>query len=551
MNEKVKSYLGKAKEMLGKVSKKAKKAIAVVLVLLIIAAAAITIVLNNRPYEVLFTELSSGDMSSVLGYLGELGVTDYRVEGDDTILVPRHQESALKAKVLAAGYPSSGFGYSTYYDNVSALSTEAERNAAYLQSLQDRLSAVVRCFDGVQDAVVTINQGEDHSYVLDSGNVVKASAFVMLTMRDGRMLTQEQATAIRNGVARSVRGLEIDSVTISDTMGNQYAATDSLPGQDSSSLKLQLEQEHNNKIRTNIMQVLTPLFGPENVKVGVNCTVDVNYVIENSTDVKLPDWAADGSTGGAGIIGSVIYDKYIIHNEDETVGGIVGAESNSELPVYVDEEGNRVGGEIESSASGQIDYDNPRTETYTERTAGYLTDCTVSVTINSDTAGNIDLDAVREHIARAAGISAVGSTEAEEDAYLASKISVLAGSFYEEQVDIPIGPEETIPAWFIYAVGGALLLLIILIVILVIVARKRKKKLKKLRQLMEEQRTASEMLAMMSMAEEEEPTGADVMQIHSERSMELRKDIRQLAEENPEIAAQMVRLWLRGGEDNG
>ena len=47
------------------------------------------------------------------------------------------------------------------------------------------------------------------------------------------------------------------------------------------------------------------------------------------------------------------------------------------------------------------------------------------------------------------------------------------------------------------------------------------------------------------------PAGADVMSLQTEKSMELRKDIRQFANDNPEIAAQMVRGWLRGGEMNG
>ena len=47
------------------------------------------------------------------------------------------------------------------------------------------------------------------------------------------------------------------------------------------------------------------------------------------------------------------------------------------------------------------------------------------------------------------------------------------------------------------------------------------------------------------------PAGADVMSLQTEKSMELRKDIRQFANDNPEIAAQMVRGWLKGGEMNG
>ena len=45
-------------------------------------------------------------------------------------------------------------------------------------------------------------------------------------------------------------------------------------------------------------------------------------------------------------------------------------------------------------------------------------------------------------------------------------------------------------------------------------------------------------------------TGADIMEINTEKSMELRKTVRQFAQNNPEIAAQMVKAWLKG-DDNG
>ena len=36
--------------------------------------------------------------------------------------------------------------------------------------------------------------------------------------------------------------------------------------------------------------------------------------------------------------------------------------------------------------------------------------------------------------------------------------------------------------------------------------------------------------------------------MQTEKSMELRKDVRQFAQDNPEIAAQMVKNWLREGD---
>ena len=43
----------------------------------------------------------------------------------------------------------------------------------------------------------------------------------------------------------------------------------------------------------------------------------------------------------------------------------------------------------------------------------------------------------------------------------------------------------------------------------------------------------------------------DIMEVNTEKSMELRKMVRQFAQNNPEIAAQMVRAWLKGEESSG
>ena len=398
MGDKAKEILEKAKGLFKKVSK---KVIIAVVAVVIVVAAVIAIVLNNQPYSVLFTGLNSEDLQSVISFLEEQGVSSYKLENNDTILVPSDQEAQLKYQLLMEDYPTSGFGYSTYYDHVSALSTESERNAAYLMLVQDRLGAVVRCFDGVKDAVVTITQGEDRTYILDSENVVGASASVFVTMKDGAKLTDQQASAIRNLVTRSVQGLDMESVTISDNYGNQYSSDGEFDAtNDLSALKLQLEEENNNKIRTEIMQVLTPFFGGENVKVGVNCTVDVNRSTEDSTTYTLPQ----GSTNGEGLIGSKIYDHTIVRGEDETAGGTVGTETNADLPTYVEEEAQPDGTEQEIHTSGQDDYQNNTSVKHEERVAGYISDCMVSVSINTDTAGNVDVAAIRTHVAACSSV---------------------------------------------------------------------------------------------------------------------------------------------------
>lgn len=109
-----------------------------------------------------------------------------------------------------------------------------------------------------------------------------------------------------------------------------------------------------------------------------------------------------------------------------------------------------------------------------------------------------------------------------------------------------------IPLWVWIAAGGGLLLFILLLVIILLSRRRRRKR----REAEEAELQASQvddLLAAVGLSGQagDANNGADVMEIQSEQSMQLRKDIRQFASENPEIAAQMVRNWLRGGDDDG
>lgn len=556
MNEKIKSYLDKGKTALGKVSKKIWIIAAVAIVII---AAALTIFLNNRPYEVLVTGSNNTELTAILSWLDSQGYRDYRLEGD-TILAPASEAANIKARMLMAGYPQSGYHYSTYYDHVSSLSTESERNAAYIHDLQDRMGAVIRELEGVRDAQVFITPGEDRTYVLDSGNVTAATASVQLTMANGQKLTNQQAAAIRALVSRAVQGLQMDSIEIIDNWGNRYGASGVTADDEASALKIRLEEEYENKIRTEIMQALTALYGEENVRTTVNCTVEVSNSTIDRRDVYLPDYAADGSTNGAGIIGKRIYN-YVWDDEGEgNVGGLVGTPSNSDLPTTVEREPDTDGDETRREGGGQIDYDNSTQTTHTMRTAAYLTDCSVTVTVNSATAGNVDINELRNHVAVAANIVPQATETMTAEEYLASKVSVLAQPFYNSTPGGNNGPGggsvlfPGVPNWVIYAAMAGLLLFLVLLVLILIISKKRKKKKQEEEEAAEaEAQQEADMLA--AALEEagispEEPMGADVMNIHTEKSMELRKDIRQFADENPEVAAQLLKNWLKGDDDD-
>ncbi len=553
VREKLNAFWKKTKEGTRKVSIKVYIIAAVVLV---VTAAAIAYFLNSRPYATLVTDISPTEASTVLNLLGEWGMTDYKVENNDTILVPESQVEALKVRLLMENVSMTGHYYSTYFDNISSISTEAERNNAMLIDTAEHLRATIRNMENVREAEVIINPGEDQSYILAQNRKINASASVQVTMKPGTKLTTTQASAIQNLVKNAIAGLEIDNISLMDTIGNSYSGGELGADTDATALKLQLEEETSNRIRTQVVNSLKDMYGEDNFSVAVNCVVEVGNVTEDQTLYWLPEYAENGETGGRGIIGSRLWQWSYVRNGEETVGGPVGTQTNSVLPdtdfpEYVENIPPLDGTEDEASASGQTDYQTNTSQKHIIRTAGYLTDCSIAVTINSDVAGDVDVETIRQHTARAAGI--VGPIDEETgQEYLADKISVLAQPFYRA----PIVPPEPVlifgflEPWILVAAGAGLLLFIIILTTIILLVRRRRK-----RKLAEEEaeNEGSDIDALLAAAglNQAAPAGADVMTMQSERSMELRKDIRQFASDNPEIAAQMIRSWLRGGEENG
>lgn len=553
--DKLKEIWEKVKTAVGKVSKKVWIIAAVTLVLI---AAGITVYLNTRPYSVLITGATPGEVTTVINWLEGRGVTTYRYQGNDTILVPDRQAASLKASLLTELYSTGTSDFSGYFENAGMLSTEKARTNAWYVALRQRFESVISSMEGVQSATVEITEGQDRGYVLDASNVVEASASVKVTMQPGRSMSSKLASAIREYVSHGVQGLTVENVTVMDSYGNVFSAGSMDGSADSSLLKLQMEEEYNNKARTSVMQVLSPFYGEDGVRVAVNTTIELANSTVTSHEPYIPEYVT-GRENGEGIIGSWVWGYQYNASDGTTQGGLVGPSSNSDIVTDVERQPgtDEVDGKVEGN--GQKDYNNPYTDTQTVYTAGRVKDCTVSVSIDSARTqdGYVDMDALRSMVAHAVGITPVVTDTMTAQEYLAGKITIYSGPFYRAP-EVP-GPVawwqsvlEVVPWWAFAAAGGGLLLFIILLAVILSIRSKRRKKQREeeaLEQLQQQQQLAAELLAagMPQM----EAVGADVMSLQTEKSMALRQDIRQFAEENPEVAAQLIRSWLRGGEEGG
>ncbi|MCI9391131.1 MAG: flagellar M-ring protein FliF [Oscillospiraceae bacterium] len=544
---KLKGLWEKVKDFFKNMSTKVRIILGVALAVLVVAIAAFALWAGNRPYEALYHDLNATEASEVLSYLQENGFTDYRLVNGDTIEVRADQRNIMLTRLAQAGYPRSGNLFGTYFEHVGTMSTSSERAQTYLITVMEGLATTIRTFPGVQDATVWINQGEERTYVLEDSKT-KASASVKVTMRDGYTLTSDQADAIRLLIANAVGGMEMENISITDGIGNNFSGDTSASISDAASLKAQQEEYQSNKIRTEVMQALSLIYGPENVRVAVNVQVEVNRRYIDSTRYERPE----GSYENGGLIGRETGLWYITRDGLTPVGGVVGTESNSDLSTYVEDLEGAVGDEDTAGQSTERENKIDEIREQVEVLAPTIADVSIAVTINenANSAANLDEERLINHVAMAAGI---GGEEGEA----ARRVSVLLAPLYTE----PAAPvdslftQEMVP--YLIIAAAALLLIVIFLVILLSVRRKRKRK-----QQEEEQRILEEQLGMGGMGgitpEDVEAVvaaappagGADIMEVNTEKSMELRKTIRQFVQNNPEVAAQMLKVWLKGGEDD-
>ena len=562
IKDKLQDGTKKIKEFYSGDKKKKRIGITSAVLAIVIAASVFSAVkLNKKEYVSLFTDLTTEDLSSVVATLEEQGVTDYKIK-DDSILVNSKDEFNIRASIMTSGYPKSGFGYETYNSQLSLMTSESARQTAELQDLQDRMGATIRCLEDVKDAKVTIQAGSDNRYVLDSENSVPASATVFVEMKNNQEIPDKYVEAIGNMILTAVSGLEFENITITDSFGNTF-----FPGQDNSEestssasdLKLRLEQQVNNRVRNEVLQALTPVYGSDNVKVSVNSTVDVSKRVQESVTYTTPE----GAPAGEGIIGHYEYDQSLTRPADEQAnGGVAGAEVNTDVNTYLNSAGAVQGNEQTITNSGVEEHKvNTNTE-QSEQNFGVVTDVMIAVTINEEVSGNVGAEQLVNHIARAAGIDA---------AQQADKINVLIAPFYnpdaqnnnQDNNNNPIAGFK-MPPWGVYVIGAMVGLLLVLIILLIIIKKRRKKarliaEQEAQAQAEAEQKALEEELfkkAALSEAERlaaEEAAKRDILDIQNERNLELKQDIRKFTEENPEIAASMLRIWLKGegGEANG
>jgi flagellar M-ring protein FliF len=268
---------------------------------------------SSKPdFMPLYSHLSAEDASEVVAVLREQN-TPYQLSNDGgTIQIPRGQIYEVRLSLAAQGLPrGSGVGFEVF-DNSKLGMTEFVQNINYQRALQGELSRTINGLGEVESSRVHIVMSQQSLFIEDEE---PATASVILKIRHGRWLSDDQVQGIIHLVSSSVPRLTPQNVTIVDQSGKLLAGDQ----EEQSAAKLsadhlEFQQRKEKMLEKRVATMLEQVLGKGKAIVRVACNLD--FVQQEKTEeLYLPDnqvvrseqlsseIASDGKTNPQGVPG--------------------------------------------------------------------------------------------------------------------------------------------------------------------------------------------------------------------------------------------------------
>lgn len=256
---------------------------------LVLAAAAVIGALSlfshwnrERDFRPLYSSLAPEDAAAVLAKVRENG-SEFRLsDNGSAVLVPSARVAELRLAMAAAGPPKSGrIGFELFDKTTFGMSDFTEQ-VNYHRALEGELERSVMSLAEVEQARVHITFPKD-SLFLDARQPAKAS--VLLKLRPGAQLAQQNVAAICQLAASAVDGLLPEAVSVVDTRGNllnraRKASSPDDPEPSEEALEYRQQLEHD--VLTKINHTLEPLLGAD--KFRATASIECDFATAEQSD---------------------------------------------------------------------------------------------------------------------------------------------------------------------------------------------------------------------------------------------------------------------------
>jgi flagellar M-ring protein FliF len=521
-------------------------------------AAGVGVVLWSKEptYSLLYGNLSQSDSAQIAQALQTTGIP-YKLDNNGEITVPADRVHDARLKLAGQGLPEGDGGFAVMSKDPGFGVSQFMEGARYQHALETELARTISSLQPVEAARVHLALPRQSAFVRDRR---PSSASVLLQLKPGRRLEQEQITSIVNLVASSIPELESNQVTVIDQQGRLLSSPDSAQDEFAvRSKQLDMARDMEERYTHRIEELLTPLVGAGRVRAQVVADVEMSTTEEareqyrpESQVVRSEQTAEETSRNGSGpqgVPGSLT-------NQPPAPGvalppGTSAAAAPAAAQVAAAQPG-QTPAQVQTPAPPPPDntskqatrnYEIDRTVAYTKLPAGRLKRITVAVLIDNLRApGNdgqiTETELTPDQIANITRLvkDAVGYSETRGDS-----VNVVNASFRGEPVAEEITP-EAIPLWerpLVRDIAKLLAGLIVLLALVFVVLRPL------VRGLLAAPRTVYAPAALP------DASGATTVEAHATPTVDYEGQISQartLVTQDPARVAQVVKTWVGGDE---
>nr|WP_323143257.1 flagellar basal-body MS-ring/collar protein FliF [Massilia sp. SGZ-792] len=222
-------------------------------------------------------KVAAADMMGVL----EAEHVPYRVHPQSgQVLVPSSQLGKVRMLLAAKGVTAQLPAGLELMDKNDPLGvSQFVQDVRFRRGLEGELSQSILTMDAIASARVHLAIAKSTSFVASDGD--KSSASVVVAVKPGRTLSNEQIAAIVNLVSGSVASLAPSRVSLVDQNGNYLSSrVDLSEGFDGAAQADSAAKRFQDEVRTNVNELLGPVLGADNFKVSVTADVDNDKIEE-------------------------------------------------------------------------------------------------------------------------------------------------------------------------------------------------------------------------------------------------------------------------------
>lgn len=254
----------------------------------LVGTLAMAIWVQTPSYQVLFSSLDPTDAGQVIDYLKAEKIP-YRVDQDEgRIEVVRSRVHEVRMALASSGIPQGGGVGFELFDKQTLGMTDFVQRLGFQRALQGELARTIAELSVVEAARVHLAMPERSLFVAEER---QPSASVVVRLRPGRSLDLEQVDAIVHLVAGSVEGLRPQEVTVVDVAGN-VLTRDLKQGSRSPTQTLQSHQrELEEMFVLRIESMLERVLGPGHAVARVSVDLD-RASVEETKETFDPDATA-------------------------------------------------------------------------------------------------------------------------------------------------------------------------------------------------------------------------------------------------------------------